>query len=595
MADLIAQGPRPSDRWRRVLPVEKPVTVGRSGPWATPWDDRISRQHVEVIWSGDALHVQQLPEARNPIFFKGSQFTQCEIAAGEHFVIGGTTFTVTAERVQVSLDMPDPVHEQAFSPQYLDRVQFRHAEAQIEVLTKLPDVISSSTNDAELYGRLVNLIMSGVPRAAAAALIAVREETPQGVGPTVDVLHWDRRVVTGDDFQPSDRLIREAVTKRESLLHIWKGAEEGTAFTIQQGIDWAFCTPILGDACRGWAIYVAGRFQVDPSNAGDVSDPSDLRDDLKFTELAAKTLAALRYSRLLERQRSSLSQFFSPIVLEAIANEDPELVLAPREADVTVIFCDLRGFSRHSEKSADDLYGLLNRVSAALGVTTHAIRERGGVLGDFHGDAAMGFWGWPLAQTDGALRACQTALAIREEFAAASARPDNPFADFSLGIGIATGKAVAGKIGTTDQVKVTVFGPVVNLASRLEGMTKILGASILLDRTTTNQVRKLDRATEFRLRNVAQVRPYGMDRSVEITELLPVGEEQQFPGDADVAKFEFALLEFNAGRWHEALELLRQFPETDGVATFLRQYIVSQAETPPDDWDGVIPLQSKSI
>ena len=153
------------------------------------------------------------------------------------------------------------------------------------------------------------------------------------------------------------------------------------------------------------------------------------------------------------------------------------------------MFCDLRGFSRHSEQSAEDLLGLLNRVSQALGVTTHQIREQGGVLGDFHGDAAMGFWGWPLPQPDAAVRACLAALAIRAEFAETASRRDDPLADFRVGIGIATGRAVAGKIGTVDQVKVTVFGPVVNLASRLEGMTKILHAPILIDERTAIVVR----------------------------------------------------------------------------------------------------------
>ena len=82
-----------------------------------------------------------------------------------------------------------------------------------------------------------------------------------------------------------------------------------------------------------------------------------------------------------------------------------------------------------------------------------------------------------------------TALAIRAEFEAASERADDPLADFRIGIGIATGRAVAGKIGTVDQVKVTVFGPVVNLASRLESMTKILHAPILLDERTATVVR----------------------------------------------------------------------------------------------------------
>ena len=89
-----------------------------------------------------------------------------------------------------------------------------------------------------------------------------------------------------------------------------------------------------GKACQGWGIYVAGRFTTIARTPLDVSDPNDLRDDLKFTELAATTLGALRDVRMLERQRAGLSQFFSPVVLEALQGVDPEVVLAPRETEV---------------------------------------------------------------------------------------------------------------------------------------------------------------------------------------------------------------------------------------------------------------------
>jgi len=107
---------------------------------------------------------------------------------------------------------------------------------------------------------------------------------------------------------------------------------------------------------------------------------------------------------------------------------------------VAVLFCDLRGFSRETERHADDLLGLLQRVSNALGVMTRHIRQQGGVVGDFQGDAAMGFWGWPLPQKDAVLRTCSAALAVRAEFEATEG--------FHAGIGVATGRA--------DQ-KVTVF------------------------------------------------------------------------------------------------------------------------------------------
>ncbi len=594
MADLIAQGADAQHRWRRTLLAGRPVTLGRApGGWPTSWDDRVSRQHAEISWDGQRLHVRQLPGARNPIFVKGRPAQQFEIEPGEHFVIGETTFTLTDERVNVSLDVPQPVQQQTFSSQYLQKIQFRHTGAHIDVLGRLPEVISGAGSDSELSVRLVNLLLTGLPRAGAAALVCVKH--PADDRPTIEVLHWDRRLVMGGDFQPSERLILDAIRRRESVLHVWNAADtaNSSAFTVSQGVDWAFCTPVGGKACSGWGLYVAGRFSDGGATPVDVSDPNDLRDDLKFTELAATTLSALRDVRMLERQRAGLSQFFSPVVLEALQGVDPEMVLAPRETEVSVLFCDLRGFSRHSERSAEDLLGLLNRVSQALGVTTHQIREQGGVLGDFHGDAAMGFWGWPLPQPDAAVRACLAAMAIRAEFAETAQHLDDPLADFRVGIGIATGRAVAGKIGTVDQVKVTVFGPVVNLASRLEGMTKILHAPILIDERTAIVVRNQLSPKVARLRRVAVVKPYGLDRKLEVTELLPSVAESPGLTDQNIADYEKALDDLITGRWSQAFEQLHRVPAEDRVKDFLTVLIAQHNRTPPENWNGVIPLTTK--
>ena len=84
-----------------------------------------------------------------------------------------------------------------------------------------------------------------------------------------------------------------------------------------------------------------------------------------------------------------------------------------------MIVRDFRGFTLASRAAASDLMGLLERVSQALGVMTHQILEQGGVMGDFHGDAAMGFWGWPSPRRR-VERACRAALAVRAEFDAAA-------------------------------------------------------------------------------------------------------------------------------------------------------------------------------
>ncbi|MEX0936682.1 MAG: adenylate/guanylate cyclase domain-containing protein [Pirellulales bacterium] len=590
MADLIAQGKSPRHRWRRRLPQGESVTLGRGpGAFAADWDEWISRQHAEICWRGGVLHVRKLPAARNPIFVQGNEQESFQIRPGEHFVVGETSFTLADDRVNVAPGARPPVREQTFSAQYLQQLQYRNAQARIDMLGRMPEVILGAASDTELIVRMINMLLAGIPTAGAVALVRVELD---GREQPIEVLHWDRHLIAAGDFQPSEHLIREAVSRRESVLHLWSEGSEAP-FTAHEGIDWAFCTPVLGEACPGWAVYVAGSVSRRPTDETPSTDPTDLRDDLKFTEVAAATLASLRQVRQLERRHAGLSQFFSPIVLDALADEDPSVVLAPRETEVTVLFCDLRGFARESEKSAGDLMGLLKRVSQALGVTTHQILEHGGVVGDFQGDAAMGFWGWPLAQEDAAVRACRAALAIRKELEAASQRRGD-LADFQMGLGIATGQAVAGKIGTVDQVKVTVFGPVVNLASRLEGMTKIVRAPILLDEATASRVRSQTAANEMRCRRLAVVRPAGMESAVEVNELLP--GERDFPAltGEHLAAYEAALDAFQSGDWSGAFELLHRVPAEDRAKDFLTGYIAQHHRTPPADWQGFIRLASKS-
>ena len=599
MADLIAQGDELSQRWRRALPEGTSVMLGRTaGSWAVNWDPHISRRHAELIWSGGRLNVTLLPNTRNLLFYRGESCNHLVLAPGEHFVIGDTTFTLTVQRADVAVDAPMPVQQQAFSSQYLKEIAFRNPDHRLEILSRLPEVISGATNDNELCVRLVSMLLAGVPRTETAAVVATRanaNDPGRDVRADISVLHWDQRRVMQDDFRPSDRLILEATRQGQSILHVWEGTDTDTPqpFTARGNFDWAFCSPLQGPESPNWALYLAGRFQNDPASLPGSSDPSDLREDVKFTELMATIVSSLLEMRRLQRRQSALSQFFSPVVLNTLSFEDPELVLEPRQTEVSVLFCDLRGFSRESERSSDNLLDLLERVSEALGVMTNQILNEGGVVGDFQGDAAMGFWGWPISSRDNVLKTCRAALGIREKFESAARESAGSLAGFNAGVGIATGQAVAGKIGTVDQVKVTVFGPVVNLASRLESMTKVLHAPILLDEPTAQAVRASIPAEIARVRRIARVRPYGLDVALEVSELLP--PEAQFPqlSDKNLTTCETALDAFLAGQWATAYDLLRRLPTEDRVSDFLTVYIAQHNRTAPEDWDGVIQLPSK--
>ncbi|TXT22385.1 MAG: adenylyl cyclase class-3/4/guanylyl cyclase, partial [Planctomycetota bacterium] len=265
----------------------------------------------------------------------------------------------------------------------------------------------------------------------------------------------------------------------------------------------------------------------------------------------------------------------------------------PQESDITVLFCDVRGFSKKSEQSQQNLRELLDRVSDALGVMTCGIIKYDGVIADFQGDAALGFWGWPTPHEDDRLSACRAALHIQQEFQHARSDSRHTLAGFQVGIGIAHGRAIAGKIGTTEQIKVGAFGPTVNLGARLEGLTKSLSTAILIDEATANFARQALPPSEGRLRRIGRFRPAGMTTELMLTELLPPVELDPTVTDEAIKIYETAWDLFAVGEWRDAFDQLNQLPEHDRVKDYLMLYITQHNGKPPANWNGVIVMQSK--
>jgi adenylate cyclase len=371
-------------------------------------------------------------------------------------------------------------------------------------------------------------------------------------------------------------------------------------FTLLGKFDWAFCTPVHCEVCPGWGLYVAGRFAgAAPSTLLAPWDENELRDDVKFAELVADILGSLRQVQVLRERQGLFRRFFSPGVMSVLSGGDAPRALEPREADVTVVFCDLRGFSRRVEEAGDRLLDELNRVSAALGVMTRNILDHRGAIADFLGDAAMGFWGWPLLQPGKVEYACRAALGIRAAFEEVGRDPAHPLSGFRVGIGVATGRAVAGGIGTAEQAKVTVFGPVVNLASRLQDMTKLLRVPILIDEATAGEVREHLPPDVGRVRRLLKVLPYGLETPLVVSELIPPAppEGAEPAGgvltDADLEAYDQALDAFLAGDWDAAYRHLHRVPPDDRGKDVLTEFILKHNRTPPPGWDGVIPLGAK--
>lgn len=551
-----------------------------SADFCADWDDRISRTHVRLDTADSCARVTCLDHTTNPVFIDGNEIQSAELYSGQSFVIGDSRFEL---RQVTQSDSPGSSggEQLAIDRRQLQKVRYEDANKRIEVLTSLPAVIRESGVERDLHVALSSLLLAGIQHADGAAIVSIDEKD------RARVLHQERRYEARSLLQPSTRMIGNAIDQQKSILHIWDdtvATQNDVAYTQQAEFNWAFCTPFFSDVAWNRVFYVAGRSPLD----GPKTNRERLHADIKFTEFIAEIVGSLQRQQELERQQAGLRQFFSPPVLEAVGSDLDTSLLEPRECDVTVLFCDLRGFSHRAEEQADNLPGLLERVSLALEVMTSQILRFGGVTGDFQGDAALGFWGWPISSDEAPLNACRAALAIRQEFENARAAPEHLLKDFETSVGIAHGRAVAGKIGTREQVKVTVFGPVVNLASRLESITRELHVPILIDETLDRLVRTQLNPKEARVRRLLQLLPYGMDRELMVSELVPPESQLGLLTQEHLDDFERGVDAFIAGNWDMAWKYLHRMPPDDRAQDFLAMQITQHNRSAPADWDGII-------
>lgn len=579
MADLVAQGPGPGHYWRKTLPAEA-VILGRvqKCDWEAPWDEHISRRHVRLEWQQGKLHVVHLSEGRNPVFYNGQQCTEFDLEVGECFVIGKTRFTLEESEVSPG---EAKILELTCSKQELDQVRYGDAADRLEALARLPAMLRFTPSDRDFHQQVLQVLLDGIPRAEAAALVWL--EVTSAAGPVVHVRQALGRDGRPSTVQPSRRLVLETLRRRrQPVLHAWSGGQAGD-FTAPSEFAWALCTPLPDEPLPGYALYASGRSRSETAR----------KEDLKFAGLLAEIVGQLLQVRDLQKRRRLMESFLSPRVLAHLAgqtlDQDMDQLIRPELTNLTVLFCDLRGFSRRAE-AEQDLRAFCDRVSEALNVMAEHIIDQEGVVGDFQGDAAMGFWGWPEPSDDQVARAASAALGILKKFQQCHRKRDHPLADFQCGIGIAHGPGIAGRLGAYVQFKVGAFGPPVNVAARLESLTKVVGGHILVDENAALKLAGRPR-TSLRLRRLARVQPYGMNRALMLHELLPPAHEPDAMPERDLLDYEAGLDNFLSGRWDIALHLLERLPH-DKPSRFLRDFML-QHHNPPQPWEGVLVMDKK--
>lgn len=187
--------------------------------------------------------------------------------------------------------------------------------------------------------------------------------------------------------------------------------------------------------------------------------------------------------------KNTFGKYVSPQVLEKIMENPEKVELGGEEKIVTVLFSDIRGFTTLSEATEPaELVGILNEYFTEM---TNEVLKYGGVLDKYIGDAVMAFWGAPLPddnQADNALKAAIGMVKSLHEFNKKLAERGKP--QIKNGVGLYTGPAIVGNVGSTDRFDYTVIGDTVNTASRLESSTKEFGVSIILGEPTYKSLKE---------------------------------------------------------------------------------------------------------
>lgn len=298
--------------------------------------------------------------------------------------------------------------------------------------------------------------------------------------------------------------------------------------------------------------------------------------------------------------KQAFSRYLSPSLVEQLAADPSRLKLGGEIRCMSIMFCDVRGFTTLSEQYRDDPEALIQIMNRFFTAMTGVILELGGTVDKYVGDCIMAFWNAPLEDPDHALRACSAALAMVEclerlnvEFSQEMTTDDIEPVRLNIGIGINTGSCVVGNMGSQQRFDYSVLGDTVNLASRLEGQTKTYGVSILIGPQTAEAVSEL-----FPL-ELDKIVVKGKAEAVRIFGLIPAN---QFAGDAATHRFVTGHCKFieayRRRAWQEAKTLLEECRrEVPGLDAFYTIY-ASRIETyescpPPDDWNGVVIARTK--
>jgi adenylate cyclase len=386
-----------------------------------------------------------------------------------------------------------------------------------------------------------------------------------------------------DEWRPSQKLLSQLVRDQRTL---W-GAP--TAFSSDFSESIASVVSVVAAPILNPVGQVIGAVYGDRRIGSGSARPPINQLDAKLVEIMACGVAG-GWARM-EQERSAAARRiqFERFVTKEVAQElevDPN-ALAGRDADVTMLFCDIAGFSRISEQmSPQKTFEWINLVMEVLSQCVLATK---GTLVDYIGDELIAMWGAPLSTPDHATNAASTAIMMLDSLKKFNDRYPLPGGELTqIGIGLNSGRVRVGNTGSEHKLKYGPLGSQVNIASRVQGATRYLRTPVLITGATAQQLKG-----DFITRRLCSVRLKNIDEPVELYELT---NNQGPTWDHVVQNYELALKAWEQRKLQTAIENLSHViakVSHDGPTMVLLSRAVDVWSRDQRDYDPVWTLPSK--
>ena len=308
--------------------------------------------------------------------------------------------------------------------------------------------------------------------------------------------------------------------------------------------------------------------------------------------VASGSHAYLTEGRQKQMLKKAFSQYLSPEMVNALIAEPDRLQLGGEKKLMTIMFCDVRGFTSISEKLKSRPEVLTDVINTLLTELSQKILETGGTIDKYMGDCIMAFWNAPVLDPMHAENAVQAARAMAtsvDEINQLIEEKEGENFELKIGIGIATGECVVGNMGSKQRFDYTVLGDVVNLASRLEGQTKAYGTTTIICKNTA-------KAISGEIPDTVEIDRIRVKGKQEPETIFGVFDTKLSPEDqATISNY---LSEFRRGDFEKAFKTISgSIPKTSPILKFaeLMTNRLNQlrGQKAPADWDGVYTAQTK--